>query len=1173
MKYSELITKRKQYKYSANICFDLENETRLSGFIPNVTTTEILKEYLYGIIQDKTGVHSRILYGSYGTGKSHLLTVLCAILGHINTDGEAFNLFIESIKKYDEDFGKFIVGFASDNKPYLVVPVYSDFTDFDKCISYSLKKELEKKGLEICFKNTFYEALDLISKWEDGEESNTRLVEVCKKLKVNIKVFKNELKTFVPSSEKNFNSIFREMTYGATFVGETGSLVDNLNQANEVIANDYQGIVFVFDEFGRYIEDNGETIKVKTIQDFAEYCDHSDYENHLILVSHKQLSLYTDKMKKELSDEWKKIEGRFKSTSINVKYDQCLSLIPHIIPKTKKWDAFKKKYERNLNTLYEEAWDFKGFLLPPEGGNPFEGGFPLHPITLYALDRLSKKVAQNERTFFTYLASDEENSLFTQIEKLTDDKFHFVGLDLIYDYFEENIMSYRANDIYVMYKKLQYALNKLGDENADSVEVKILKTIAVINIISDSAVLASNRTTLCHVIDEDDTSVSSAIDTLEKKKIIKYMRQYRYYDFLDSSIYDLDSMIEEKIGSINDEMVVNILNDEFTDFAIYPHRYNAMYHMNRIMIPVFAYRNELSKRTFVRSMPDYYDGIVAFVLDADFSLKEYSEVELPGRMLMLVNSNPNQIINEVKRYIATKLLYSQREELKKDDPTVEKELQLYLEEEQAILGELVSNWRKIKGTDITVVFDGHEEKINSESELTECASQIMVKAYDKTIIVNNDLINKNKISGAIRLSRSKLLDNMLNGIDVMTGCTPLSPEHNIVRALLVNNGMYDDGIPAKLNHIHDDEISGDAVQKVIQKFIKQAKKAPVSINELYEKLKQPPYGLRDGYMPLLLAYELSRYDNISLSFHGADRDYGTEEFLKAFESPEDYSLFICNWNDEQEKYISNLEEIYGQFLYKKSKNRLKELLGAMNTHFASLSKSALTTDKYVSPKAKQYRDILSISYKDYNAFFFDVLPKIDSDYGTLTVQLKTIKTELENVLSLQMSDVDKLIRNVFEMDRDESISEWLFKKYEADWASKAHKVFDYHTNAFLEFVRNNSAQKEDSAVIQDLANVITGFGVDYWNDSKIEDFEEILRKVYAQLEGYTVRDELSDDEVKIVIQTGGEELRTTQFDKQRLSSNGQIMFNKMKATISNFGESISQEEKMQIIARLLEEIM
>ena len=1172
MKYSELITKRKQYKYSANICFDLENENRLSGFIPNVTTTEILKEYLYGIIQDKAGVHSRILYGSYGTGKSHLLTVLCALLGHINTNGDAFDLFIESITKYDDDFADFIKEFAKNAKPYLVVPVYSDFSDFDKCISYSMKKELEKKGLEICFKNTFYEALDLIAKWEDGEASKTRLDEVCNKLKVDISDFKNQLKTFVPSSEKVFTLIFKEMTYGATFVSETGSLIDNLNQANEAIKDEYQGIVFVFDEFGRYIEDNGETIKVKTIQDFAEYCDHSDYENYLILVSHKQLSLYTDKMKKELSDEWKKIEGRFKATSINVKYDQCLSLIPHIIPKTKKWDTFKKRYERDLNALYEEAWDFKGFLLPPEGGNPFEGGFPLHPITLYALDRLSKKVAQNERTFFTYLASDEENSLFAQIDKLKDDRFHFVGLDLIYDYFEENIMSYRANDIYVMYKKLQYALNKLGEENTDSAEVKILKTIAVINIISDSAVLASNRVTLCHVIDEDDGVISSAIDALEKKKIIKFMRQYGYYDFLDSSIYDLDSMIEEKIGSINDEMVVNILNDEFTDFVIYPHRYNAKYHMNRIMIPVFAYRNELSKKTFVRSMPDYYDGIVAFVLDAEYSLNEYSEVELPDRMLMLVNSNPKQIINEVKRYIATKLLYSQREELKKDDPTVEKELQLYLEEEQAILSELVSNWRKIKGSDITVVFDGHEEEAKSEAELTECASQIMLSAYKKTIIVNNDLINKNKVSGAIRLSRSKLLDNMLNGIDVMNGCTPLSPEHNIVRALLVKNGMYDDGIPVKLNYI-DGEVSGDAVKHVIQKYIKKAKKAPVSVNELYEELKKPPYGLRDGYMSLLLAYELSQYENISLSFHGADRDYSSEEFLKAFENPEDYSIFICNWSEEQEKYISDLEELYGKYLNRKTKNRLKELLGAMNTHFASLTKSALTTDKYVSPKAKQYRDILSISYKDYNSFFFEVLPKLDSDYGTLVVQLRTIKAELERVPELQMSDVDKLIRNVFDIGRDETISKWLFDKYENEWAAKAHKVFDYHTNAFLEFVRNNNAQKEDVAVIQDLANVITGFGVDYWNDSKIEDFEEILRKVFAQLEGYTVKDELSDDEVKIVIQTGGEELRTTQFDKQDLSSNGQIMFNKMKATISNFGESISQEEKMQIIARLLEEIM
>ena len=162
-------------------------------------------------------------------------------------------------------------------------------------------------------------------------------------------------------------------------------------------------------------------------------------------------------MKKSISDEWKKVEGRFKPTSINVKYDQCLSLIGHIIPKTAVWETFKEKNKNDLTNLYDQAWEFKGFMLPPKIGkeSPFEDGFPLHPITLFALDRLSKKVAQNERTFFTYLAGDEENALFSQLKKYNIKEFHFIGLDAIYDYFELNIKAYKTDESYEIYKKLQ----------------------------------------------------------------------------------------------------------------------------------------------------------------------------------------------------------------------------------------------------------------------------------------------------------------------------------------------------------------------------------------------------------------------------------------------------------------------------------------------------------------------------------------------------------------------------------------------------------------------------------------------------------------------------------------------------------------------------------------------
>ena len=49
MDYTKLVTRKKQYKYSVNICFDLRDEERIAGFIPNTTTTEIIREYLGGI--------------------------------------------------------------------------------------------------------------------------------------------------------------------------------------------------------------------------------------------------------------------------------------------------------------------------------------------------------------------------------------------------------------------------------------------------------------------------------------------------------------------------------------------------------------------------------------------------------------------------------------------------------------------------------------------------------------------------------------------------------------------------------------------------------------------------------------------------------------------------------------------------------------------------------------------------------------------------------------------------------------------------------------------------------------------------------------------------------------------------------------------------------------------
>lgn len=1176
MNYTTLVKKKKQYKYSANICFDMKDDEKLADFIPNITTTEIIREYLMSIIDQNTDMHSRILYGSYGTGKSHLLTVLSDLLAHSNTNGRGLKEFLKAIEKYDKELAKYIKKFVEEDKPYLVVPIYANFDAFDKCITFSLKKELERNGIDICFKSYFDDALALIHKWKEGNESNERLNAICASNDVELVELCRGLESYDTISEKNFNVIFKAMTFGAEFVSEAGNLLDNIELANKLINEKYRGIVFVFDEFGRYIEDAGEHIRVKDVQDLAEFCDHSDFDNYLILVSHKQLSLYTDKMKKALSDEWKKIEGRFKSTSINIKYDQCLSLIPHIIPKTKNWNDFKSKFQTELTELYNQAYDFKGFLLPPEeqGVTPFEGGFPLHPITLYSLDRLSKKVAQNERTFFTYLASDEDYSLFTQLSQFDISEFHFVGLDAIYDYFEENICAYRSGEAKDIYKKYQFAINKLGNTTENSIEIRVLKAIAVIYIIGDSGTIAADENTLINVIDDDKKLIREAIANLENKKIVKYMRQYGYYDFLDSSIYDLDSMIDDKMTTISDEMAILTLNEEFSNFVIYPYEYNDMYHMNRVFQPVFSQKDDIAKKGIMRFVSKFYDGIAIFVLDSQFDPDEYKTIDAPERSMIVVNKNEELILQEIKKYIATKYFYSLRGELKKEDPTVESELSLYLDEQLGIVRELVSNWKKIDDRKAILFCTKKEREIHSEKELSQVASEIMMRNYPYTIMVNNDLINKNSISGAIKQARNKVLSYIMNdNSNILDNCSLYSPEHTIIRSVLSKNGIFEEESVETLNHLPTGEIAGIPVEEKIQEYIKNCKNGKIPFSELYNQLKQSPYGLRDGYIPVLLAYKLKNYENISIYFHGSEHDYCEEELIKALESPEDYSLYICNWTEEQVAYINGLEDIFNKYIDKSAKNRLKELCAAMNKHFVDISKAARTTERYVSEDAKHYREIMSITYKDYNKFFFETLLSLNPDLQELVFLIKKVKLELENVLALQLDTLEKIIRSVLDINKESSITKSLCKIYEDNWKEKRFKSFDFQTSSMLDFLENMNPNMSDDDTIQELGRIITGFEIVYWNDSKIEDFYESFAKMVSQLNNYEVQDTIGSNEIKITINAGEDKEKITQFNKTELSGNSQVMFNKMKSTIDNFGESISYEEKMQVLAKLFSEIM
>ena len=1186
MLYSDLITQESEYTYSANVQFDIENDKKLARFIPNETTIELLREYFVDTIRTKPNHHARILYGSYGTGKSHFLTVLSLLLSKSFTDGPAFKTFLSRVEEYDSNLAQDIKAYVEDEtrKPSLVVPIVFDFEDFERCIYFSLTKKLNSIGVSVRFKTFYTQALEQLSRWKDEEESRNRLFSTCERENINLAELEKKLSVFDEKAESTFNALFTKMTYGVKFVCEVSNLADSLDQTNKAISDKFSGVVFIFDEFGRYIEDNIKKIKVRSIQDLAEYCDHCDGNNHIILVSHKEISLYTQRISKAISNEWKKVEGRFNATPINDKQDQCLSLIKSVlIKKEKDWDTFKNDFNEELQTMYNEALDFRGFLVNvSKDSNPFEGGFPLHPISLYALDKLSKKVAQNERTFFTYLASKEENSLYRFLNTHDTDKFSFVGIDDIYDYFEVSIKSLQSDDSYEWYKNLQTALSK-NKSNAyeNTPEVRILKVIATIGVINDSSVLTANKKTITSVINLPKDIVSNAIDALCEKKILKYSGSYDRYDFFDSSIYDVDKMISEESALINDEAIVKTLNSDFINFVLYPYQYNNEYKISRVFVPIFALPNDLLKRNLGNVYGKYYDGLLVFVLgnedvDVNDVLLASSNIE---RSIVLFNKDTDDLKKMVKRYISIKYLESQKSKYLEKDPSFDKELQYHKEEICELIFRQINLWKQHFSEQTVVVSDGIlENDFHSYSALPTLASRIMFNVFPQTLIVNNELINKNTVTPSIATARKNCLRSMLQGKEAEEyyDLSFLSPEYICIRSVLTKNGLVSLENQIDQNVLSDGTMPQEAIARCLEKYIRMAKNDEVEFSEIYSELKSAPYGLRDGYMPLIFANSLLQHrKSLIVTSHGSEQELTVELFEEIVRRPNDFSFTIASWTKKELDYLDNLEQLFTDFVDPNnlSKNRLKAIYEAMFSHYKNISKFARTTDEYVSDDTKNYRKLLEKSYSNYSDFIFKKLKTMGSSYNEIVTIVKKVKLELEGAINELCIDLAQSICALLGASNDTSIAELLAKSYTVSWCQKRHKSFDYCTNAFLEFASSVNKEELDCNVIVALSKSLTGFELLYWSDAHKKEFIEKLKDIKDKLDSYVVKRSLGEAETKMTLRTANGHERAIVFDRGELNPLSQTIKNKINSTFKNYGMAITYDDKIQVLLSLIEDLM
>ena len=1178
MRYADFIKGNEGFQYSINIQYDLMNPNKIKGYIPTRKSVEILKEYLLNTIIDDRD-KATVLIGPYGKGKSHLLLILLGLMcGNKNIN--ELNQLVEKISKIDNDCAQ-IAEDVLKSKKYLPIVINFNSGDLNQAFLIALNQTLKNNEIQNILPNTYFDsAIAVLDGWEKYEGTINIVKNLIKeKCTSDLNTFKRKLKSFDTVSYEAFKSIFKEVTSGVEFNPFINTDVVKLYEETNYILKEkynYDGIIVVFDEFSKFIEASGDinsAMNLKILQDLAELSSRSKSpQMHLVCITHKTINEYISKIPQEKIDAWRAIEGRFKEVLFNSSSQQNYELISNaIIKDVDKVKAELEKADIKNNVSISNAIDLFKYNTDEYTEHIVEGCFPLNPYATYVLPIISEKVAQNERSLFTYLSKDEPNSLIDLINN-NEKEFDFVTIDKLYDYFEPLFRKETFNEyLYEIWIKTDTALKIVYSEE----EKRLIKALGIIYIVNDFRSLPATEQVLSNVLCIDKLKFKEIIANLRNTNVLVLRRSSDTLDFIPISSVDVNgkikNLLETKFKNPN-------LTESFNELVnlkyILPKRYNDDFKMTRFFKRTFMTIDQLTAyKSSEKLLKDYgTDGIIVDLInvnedDAKESVRWNNEIN-DNRVILVIPNEILKVKEEIAEYKAISYLKLD-EEFLKEDTAIESQLDILLDDITQKITDYINQIYDITSNKNTLYINGDKYSEVRQTKLSSLISNICEENFLNSPVINNEMINKKEISAQIKKARNNIVDMILDDSYLEFDSSKTAVECTLFRATLLNKGF--------LNNDYDSDMV--ILLDEIKKFILRASEKELTFEELYEAItsNKNKIGIRKGVLPIYLAFVLKDYKEEVIIYLKSGRSkkelvLDTSIIDNINSNPKDYLIKIEKGTDEKDRYITQLTEIFNGYLKKNSKNKYVDIIDGMKSWIQSLSlftqnhKFNILTKEAVSSEVVKLRSELVKYEINYRSFIFESLPKYlkSQSFDQCIKKLKKIKEYLdkhdEKVREYLISETKALIDKNYKGTLSGNLRKWASELTDDQ---KAH-LYDLETNELLRYIQKIDNNEID--VINKLSYIFTNLSIEDWNDNTISIYLDSFKNSKNYVESYEVSIDSDNDYELTKIVINGEEKT---FSKTEISPLGSTLFNAIEEALDEYGDSIDDNEKRNILMDIL----
>lgn len=626
-------------------------------------------------------------------------------------------------------------------------------------------------------------------------------------------------------------------------------------------------LLLIIDELGKSLEyaaQNRSVDDLYLLQQLAELPRKSEHRVYLIGLLHQSFADYGERLATSERKEWAKIQGRFEDIPFTESSEQMTRLIGQAINREQATPI-----EYVIHTRATAWFESLHSMLKIEGitAKILGEAYPLHPVVALVLPMLCTKYAQNDRSLFTFLTSAEPYSFqqFLNRESIQDDLIPTLKLHQIYDYFVEAVgMGMAARPKVQKWIEIQGVIADVSRRADLAPEViHTLKTIGILNLITTTGSLRANHPlvmlSLCDTVDEIQgkdlaaqnklAEYKTLLQTLRDKSLITYRQPLDELRIWEGSDFDVQTEIDRAIERDRSSLLQLLAKI-------------------RPLKPVVAQRHSYERGTLRYfecqyidgeqqidrlscSKPDC-DGLIAYWIDDLPVVEGVPTVTKDGKPLIVVQAAKlNPLKARAQEFAALKRIQSSASELQ-IDAVARREVRQRLTQAEELLDESLNQAFDLTDSDGKCWIQGQQEAIHHISRFNSKLSDVCDIVYSDGLNLWNELINRRELTSQGSKARRELIEAMLDYADrAKLGLQGHGPEVSMYASLLLETGIHreQEGV---WGFYPPTALGVKNVWGAIESFCQQTEK-PQSLDGLYRMLEAPPYGVKQGAIPVLLA--------------------------------------------------------------------------------------------------------------------------------------------------------------------------------------------------------------------------------------------------------------------------------------------------------------------------------